>query len=392
MRIAIFSDTFLPQLNGVVTTVYQSAKSLMDLGHEVVIFTVAKDPYKYMDARYNHIKIISLPSIPAFVYPTLRFTLPLGLAYPQLKKFNPDIIHAHTPFAVGWEAVIGAKILKVPLVGTHHTFYDDYLKHVKMDYGWGKNFSWKYTAAFYNCCDLILSPTQSLADALKTQKLKKNISILRNSLDTSFFKPIGSLADKNELKKCYGINGQSILFEGRLSYEKSLDVVIKAFALMIKRAPGITLMMAGDGPERKDLEKLAEELEIKDSVIFTGYIPYGKRVVETYQANDVYLTASKSENMPISILEAMAVGLPIITVKERGLAEIVADGVNGFFAKTDSPSDMAQKTLELLSSQSLLKKFGEASRDMAIKYSHEQITSDLEKIYCQLINNYKKDT
>lgn len=385
MRIAIFSDTFLPQLNGVVTTVYQSAKSLIDLGHEVVIFTVARDPYKYIDQRYAHVKIITLPSIPAFIYPALRFTVPLGFAYFQLKEFNPDVIHTHTPFAVGWEAVIGAKMLGVPLVGTHHTFYDDYLKHVKMDYKWGKKFSWKYTAVYYNFCDLILSPTQSLADALETQKLSKPVSILRNSLDTDFFMPVKKLIDKKNLKKRFGIKGQSIIFEGRLSYEKSLDIVLKAFALMSKKMPDLKLMLAGDGPERNNLEKLAEKLNVKEKVIFTGFIPYGEKVVETYRANDIYLTASKSENMPIAILEAMACGLPIIAVRERGLAEIINDNVNGFFAKTDDPADMAEKTLELLSNSALLKKFGKASRKLALQYSHKQVTSDLEKKYSDLI-------
>jgi len=385
MKIAIFSDTFLPQLNGVVTTVYQSAKSLIDLGHDVVIFTIAKDPHKYIDEKYSHIKIITLPSIPAFIYPTLRFTVPVGFAYKQLKKFKPDIIHTHTPFAVGWEAVIGAKMLNVPLVGTHHTFYDDYLKHVKMDYKWGRNLSWKYTAIYYNRCDLILSPTQSLADALETQGLKKSVNILRNSLDTDFFKPTKNLTDKSNLKKDREIKGLSLIFQGRLSYEKSHDVVLKAFALMIKKMPGLTLVMAGDGPERGNLEKLAEELKIKDKIIFTGFVPYGEKVVKNYQASDIYITASKSENMPIAILEAMAVGLPIITVKERGLKEIINDGVNGFFAKTDNPADMAKKTLELLSDPVLLKKFSKASRKLALQYSHGKITSDLEKKYTNLI-------
>jgi glycosyltransferase involved in cell wall biosynthesis len=385
MRIAIFSDTFLPQLNGVVTTVYQSAKSLIDLGHEVVIFTVAKDPHKYIDPQYGHIKIITLPSIPAFIYPTLRFTFPFGFAYSQLKKFNPDVIHTHTPFAVGWEAVIGSKILNVPLVGTHHTFYDDYLKHVKIDYSWGKKLSWKYTAVFYNCCDLILSPTQSLADALETQKLKKSVNILRNSLDTDFFKPVKSAVAKNNLKEKFGIKGQALIFQGRLSYEKSHDIVLRAFALMIKKMPDLKLMMAGDGPEREKLEKLAQDLKIRDNVIFTGFIPYGERLVDNYQSSDVYITASKSENMPIAILEAMACGLPIIAVKERGLGEIINDGVNGFFAKTDDPTDMAKKTLELLSDATLLKKFSKASRKLALQYSHKQITSDLEQKYRDLI-------
>lgn len=384
MKIAIFSDTFFPQFNGVTTTVFQSAKSLIKQGHEVVIFTLSPDAKKYEEENDN-LKIISLPNIPALIYPSLRFTLPFGFSLNKMRKFKPDIIHSHTPFAVGMEAVMCSKLFKIPLVGTHHTFYDDYLKHVKLDYGWGKKLSWKITAAYYNKCDMVLSPTKSLADALAENGLKKPISLLQNSIDMNLFKPVDSPEEKERLKENHGIKGTSIIFEGRLSYEKSLDQVIRAFDLMLKKIPNLKLVLAGDGPEKGNLEKLAENLKIKESVIFTGFIPYGEKVVGVYQANEIYITASKSENMPVSILEAMGCGLPIIAVKERGLSELIHDDTNGFFAKTDDPEDMAQKTLHLLSDPNLLKKFGEESRTLALEYSHEHVASLLENFYKNLI-------
>ena len=394
MKIAIFSDTFLPQLNGVTTTVYQSAKSLASLGHEVIIFTVARDAKKYIDPNIRNLKIVSLPNMPALIYPSLRFTLPLGFSFNKIRKFKPDIIHSHTPFAVGLEAVICSKLLKIPLVGTHHTFYDHYLKYVKLDYKWGKNFSWKCTVGYYNQCDLVLSPTQSLADALTKQGLKKPVVILQNSIDMNLFKPVPDLNFKKRLKQRYGIKGASLIFEGRLGYEKSIDQVIKALCLMLKKMPDLKLMLAGDGPEKNNLEKLAAELKIKDNIIFTGCIPYGKDVVEAYQANDIYITASKSENMPVAILEAMSCGLPIIAVKERGLTELIKDNANGFFVKTDNPADMTQKTLSLLADPDLLTKFSQASRTLAMEYSNEKVTDLLIKSYEKTIKEYpaKKDS
>ncbi len=385
MRVAIFSDVFFPQFNGVTTTVYQSAKSLMENGHKVIIFTVFSNAEKHIDSNIRDIEIVSLPNIPTSIYFSLRFALPLGFSLNKIRKFKPDIIHSHTPFAVGLEAVICSKFFKIPLVGTHHTFYDDYLKHVKLDYKWGKKLSWKVTVAYYNRCDLVLSPTKSLADALIAHGLKKPIRLLQNSIDMNLFKPVASQTEKERFKKNHAVQGMSIIFEGRLSYEKSLDQVVKAFGLMLKERPGLKLMLVGDGPERGNLEKLAENLKIRDSVIFTGCVPYGEKVVETYQANEVYVTASKSENMPVSILEAMGCGLPIIAVKERGLSELIHDNVNGFFAKTDDSGDIAQKTLRLLSDSDLLKKFSDASRSLALEYSHEHVGHLLENFYKRLI-------
>jgi len=394
MRIAIFSDTFLPQLNGVATTVYQSAKSLAQRGHKVMIFTVSKNFFAKQlgNSDIKNLQIISLPSVPALVYSKERFHIPFSATYFRLKKFAPDVIHVHTPFGSGWMGVQGSKKLGVPLVGTHHTFYDDYLKHVKMDYGWGKKLSWKATAAFYNKCDLVLSPTKFLAEMLVKNGLKKPVDLLQNSIDMNLFKPAASLTEKENLKKNRGIREQAIIFEGRLSYEKSIDQVVRAFSLMLKKRPGLKLILAGDGPEKSNLEKLAENLKIKDDVIFTGFIPYGKKVVETYQANDIFITASKSENMPVSILEAMGCGLPLVAVREKGLSELVQDNVNGFFARTDDPQDLAEKTLDLLSDAELLKKFGENSRKMALEYSEETVTAKLEEAYEKVINQPNKKT
>lgn len=385
MRIAIFSDTFFPQVNGVAAVSYQSAKELSKLGHEVMVVVVSPNEQKEKIKKSGNFKVAFLPSIPAFVYPGERVALPVGFSVlKEILKFKPDIIHTHTPFAVGWAAVLAKKITGAKLVGTHHTFYDHYLKHVKLDYPWGKKLSWKATVGYYNFCDLVISPSQSLLDGLIGEGLKGNSEVLINSVDTDLFRPVKNQIIKEKIKKGFGIKKRSICYMGRLSYEKSIDQTIKAFALMLKKIPELNLMLIGDGPERKNLENLAEELKIKDKVIFTGFL-FGDNLVIALQANDIFISTSKSESFGISTLESMAVGLPMILVKEKGLAELLRENENGFFAKTDNPADIAEKTVNLLSDSSLHKKFGKASRVLSLQYSHDQITSDLEKKYINLI-------
>ncbi len=375
MKIAIFSDTFPPKTDGVASVVRQSAKGLADMGHKVIVFTVSKNGDKSAAER-DGFEVVFLPSLPAVVYPDARFTLPVGASLSRLKKFGPDIIHSHTPFSMGWEAVWGAKILKVPLVGTHHTFYDYYLKHAKIDYGWGKSLSWKYTVGYYNRCRLVLSPTRSLAEALKGQGIKKPVEILRNSVETDMFRPA---ADKS-LK-----NGKTLVYMGRLSYEKSIDKILEAFAIMIKKDGALRLAIVGDGPELQNLRELADNLGVKDKVFFTGTL-HGKDLIEALRASDVFLTACKNENMPISVLEAMASGLPVVAVPEKGLKEIIEENVNGFFAETDNAKDIAQKTLDLISKPALVEKFGAASRRLAMEYSREKVSKFLENYYKKILN------
>lgn len=391
MRIAIFSDTFFPRMNGVANMVYLFAKSLAEAGHEVFIFTVSKYSRKFLNNLNDtgkNLTIITLPSVPMPVYSGERLTLPIGMTLPFLKKIKPDIIHVHTPFALGLEAILAAKIFKIPLIGTHHTFYDHYLKHVKLDYGWAKKLSWKYTVAYYNCCDLILNPSQSLTDTMIARGLKKPADVLRNFIEVDFFRPVANKKTKLRLKNKFGIKEKSITYMGRVSYEKNIDQVVKAFALTLKTQPNLKLIIIGDGPERNSLEKLVQKLGINNSVIFTGFLQ-NENLLSALQANDIFVTASKSENMPLSVVEAMAVGLPCVAVKEKGLTELIKDGYNGFLVEADKPEKMAEKILKLLARPELLEKFSRASRELALEYSKEKITQKLINIYNQAKKDYE---
>src|ERR1700733_9753851 len=128
MKIAIFTDTIFPeQANGVAKIAAASAARLSARGHDVRIFSER-----------------NIPSVPFFGYPDMRFMLPIGKAYREVKSFEPDVIHTHTPFSLGWEGLVSAKSHRIPLVGTHHTFFDHYLKHVHLDSRFMREFSWKY--------------------------------------------------------------------------------------------------------------------------------------------------------------------------------------------------------------------------------------------------------
>ncbi|MEK7647256.1 MAG: glycosyltransferase [Patescibacteria group bacterium] len=385
MKIAIFSDTFPPQINGVSNVVYRSSIALARRGHDVRIFTVGcseKDNPKilFADAPGGRASVVFLPSIPFWGYSGERITLPLGFAMNKIRKFRPDVIHTHTPFGVGWEAVFAAKMLKIPLFGTHHTFYDHYLKLIHLDYNLVKIFSWRYTVAYYNRCDVILSPSQSLAEVLKSYGVVRSLKILPNSINTDFFHPIVDGALQKKSKNTSTIAGQTLIYIGRVSYEKSIDIIIRALAAALQNLSHLQLIIVGDGPARIDLEKLTRDLGVETNVRFLGFCR-GSDLLEVLWRGDIFLTASKSENMPISILEAMAAGLPIIGVDALGVPEIVKDGLNGFIVAPDNPDLMAQKIVELAGNNDLRNNFASASRELALNYAEDKITWLLEDIY-----------
>jgi|GEM_PF-61427 len=384
MRIAIYSDTcFYPQVNGVANAVKESAFGLSELGHEVCLFTVSKAREETLRKMVdNKFKICLLPSLPFWGYERERMSLVPGLSFKKLKKFKPDIIHVHTPFSVGWEGAACAKFLKVPLVGTHHTFYDHYLEHVRLDYDWAKGISWRLFVRFYNLCDLVLNPSRALNGEMVSRGLKKPGRVLANPIDTEFYQP-ADFETKPGLKKELGFSGSLAIYTGRISYEKNIAEVIKVFALAAKKSTDARLLIVGGGPEKENLEKFAQELGISDRVKFAGFL-FGAELVKALQAADVFITASLSENQPVSVLEAMSCGMPVIASRAAGIPEIVKDGENGFLTAPGKPEEMAEKLIALLNDAGLRKKFSQNSRQAALNFSREKIAGKLAEYYLGL--------
>ena len=385
MRIALFTDTFFPVVNGVANTVYRSARRLVEMGHDVAVCTVSHLGTEALGSQTGGgITVYTLPSANALIYKEARVTYPGGFSKKFMRAFAPDVIHTHSPILVGMEAIWSAEALHVPLVGTHHTFFDHYLKHIFLDYSWARRLSWKGTVWYYNHCDAVTSPTRSLAEGLRTNGLKKEPLIVPNPVETEFFAPAVSPTVKAELKARFGIGGAALVYMGRLSYEKSIDLVIKALATVVQSKPDTALLVIGDGPERDGLERLAATLGVADRVIFTGYL-LGAPLVEALQAGDIFVLGSKSENMPLAVLEAMAAGLPIVSVASLGMREIVRNGENGFLLAPDNPDQMARCLIQLIDDTPKRRCLAQASRELAEKYSAVSFAQQLIDIYAGAI-------
>ena len=394
MRIAIFSDTFPPQVNGVASVVRDSANMLASLGHEIAVFTVGDKNRKETTSTGAVFDVVNLPSlsVPKFIYrgDHFAFALPPGIGTLRaLKKFKPDIIHTHTPFTAGWGAVLGKKLCGIPLVGTHHTFYDDYLRHVRIDYAWGKKFSWQYTVAYYNRADVVTSPSRALGDSLRYYGLARPLEIMPNPVNVEFFVPAASVAEKKKLKQRFGAGKRSLVYMGRVSYEKDIDQTLRAFSAAARHLPDITLMIVGDGPERKKLESLAKKLGVEKKITFTGML-HREDLRDALRANDIFVTASRSENMPVSVIEAMACGLPVASVKAKGIPEIVDHGKNGLLVEPDRPEELGMAIVRLFSSHIDLQKKSRASHKLASRYSHKNITEAMVGLYEKTIAEKKK--
>ncbi|MDR1013035.1 MAG: glycosyltransferase, partial [Lactobacillales bacterium] len=294
MKIGFFTDTYFPQVSGVATSIQTLKNELEKLGHTVYIFTTT-DPHANKEEDKNTIR---LPSVPFISFTDRRLVI-RGMveAYWIVRKLDLDIIHTHTEFGLGILGKVMAQRLKIPIVHTWHTNYEEYLHyiakgklirpvHVKM-----------LARLLLDKVDGIVCPSQLVLDMLCDYGFKMPMRIISTGIDIyRFISPEITAEDEQKLRISLGIQDSDIMLLtlSRLSYEKNIHILISAMPKILTKYPNVHFVIVGDGPARFDLEKQANTLGILDYVHFTGMID-NKKVVYYYHAADYFISASNSE-------------------------------------------------------------------------------------------------
>ncbi len=388
MNIAIFTDSFLPHVSGVCTAVINQANELVRQGHTVMIFRpkakgeASKKRLERSGELSAKIRDTAI-SLPSLRQPGLRIAIPTAaLSLPALRRFKPDVIHVHTEWGCGWEGVMLAKMLRKPLVGTFHTFFaePEYLRQFHLpNHRLTQKMMWQYSVFFYNHCDRILSPSRSVAEQLVARGALRVPHLLSNGIPA--YEWIGDEAIAGE-RETLGLQGPTLIYVGRISEEKSLPVLVEAFALVLGEVPEARLVVVGNGPAKEELVQRVRELGIEASVCFTGAIPHAELIRRNFhRVGELFVTASKTENQPVSLLEAMAFGLPIVGPDAKGIPELVQDGVTGLLFRPDDREDMARAILRLLRDPDLKRRCAENARTSALENRIDHVVGSLTAHY-----------
>lgn len=336
MKIALFVETYLPYINGVVTHVKSLKDGLEQAGHTVLVVTAGADTLRhYIDEEQG---ILWCPAREFKRFYSYGIALPVSRTRRSLiKKFKPDIIHIHTEFGVGFSGLQIAKGLRIPVVYTMHTMYDDYLYYIapKRLIPVAKIMTHRYFRYFGNNAAAITGPSAKVQNFMQQCGVVKEVNVVPNPVELDKFAPSCVDPAKVEtLKAHYGITPEQfvICFCGRLGREKSIDVLLDDLAKTLDRRDQIRLLIFGDGPCYHELVSLSQSLGIDDVVTFAGKVPH-EELIHHYACCDLYLTTSLSDTNSISMLEAMATGLPVAHRYDPLNAGQVRPGVNGFIFK-----------------------------------------------------------
>jgi len=382
MKIAIFTDTFLPKIDGIVTATLSLAMGLANNGHKVCI--IAPEYNNFKEFKYKNIKVTRMNSIPALFYPEFKITNPFSIrVYMQLKKEKIDLVHFQTPLTIGMQGIIIAKLLKVPLIGTFHTLIADpkYLKHVKINGAIAQGISWAYARAYYNQCDLITCPSESVKNELLEHTFIKPIKVISNGIDFSLF----DNSNWKKVKEKYNPNGKTLLFIGRIAHEKSIPYLLDCFKLVLKKLPKTKLILVGDGPQFKEIKNYIRFLKIENSAILTGKIEHENLIKSgIFKAADLFVTASTTETQGITMLEAQVNGLVSIGMDAGGTKELIKNNYNGYLVKKGK-KEFADKIVKLLKDSSLIQKMQRNTLKEIKKHNMKKVIEIWEKEYQSLI-------
>ena len=346
MRIAIFTETYLPQINGVVTHIKILKEGLEALGHTVLIVTADSKAHTH----YLKDNVLHCPAH------NLKRIYNLDLASPvsrtrlkYLREFRPDIIHVHNEFSIGLSGMAIAKILKVPLVYTLHTMYDDYIYYIapKPLIPLTKKLSHRYFRMFPQNAAVVTGPSKKCQEYTYEIGSDKKVEVIPNPVELDAFAPQTSTPQQRaQIREQYHIPQDATVacFVGRLGREKSVDVLLRFWAQEMKPQDNMRLLIIGDGPEKEPLQQLAQQLGITDTVIFTGKVLHPDLPPYIHTC-DIYVTAYLSDTNSISMLEGMAGGLPVLQLYDELNADQVTDGVNGYMFR--DAAEMGQRLRQI---------------------------------------------
>lgn len=390
MKICIFTDSFFPYCSGVTFAVVNQTRELVRRGHEVAIFRPAARKLSPEEAAElpPSVQVYDIPlTLPAAFINDLNIVVPTFFSsYRRARKFAPDVVHVNTEWGGGWEGLVVSRLLGVPLVGTFHTFFAEpaYLKNFLLP-NWKvvRWLMWRYATTFYSRCHAITSPSQAVKEALVENGIKTEPLVLSNGINPP---AMTSESKVDELKVKHNIGENALIYVGRIAPEKSMNVLIDAFALALKNGVDAQLVIVGDGVSRDEMETQIDRLGIRESVVSLGFVPHDELIASNLpRVAKAFVTASNTENQPISILEAMSFGLPVIGPKAKGIPELVTHGENGLLFESNNVEELAACMTKVVRCDEKQRKLSRGSLATAEAHSMSNVVDQLEDVYRQVI-------
>jgi glycosyltransferase involved in cell wall biosynthesis len=372
LRVALFTETFLPKLDGVVTITCLLLNHFRQRGVETIVFSAGEHP-----AEYNGYPIVSIPGVPMPMYPEATLALPGSRSFRRLKEFDPTIVHVINPWLSGLKGIEFARKLDKPLVISFHTHLMDIAQFYHL--GFIRPAAWRLHRHFYRKADYRWATSKRIQAELEAHDFGET-GIWRRGVDSGIFSDKFRSEDmRNRLT-----NGQPdktlLLFVGRVAAEKQIEQI----RFVLESVPNTHLAIVGDGPNRPRLEKHFEGCP----VTFAGYLK-GAELSKAYASSDIFVFPSAIETFGLVVAEAMAAGLPVVASRVGGVPELIESGMNGYIFEPSDVPQMIAYVRELANDPAKRARMGEAARQTVLNLTWDKINDELLDDYHWIIEGHK---
>jgi 1,2-diacylglycerol 3-alpha-glucosyltransferase len=369
MKILFISDVYFPRINGVSTSMETYHRNLRLLGH--VVHVIAPD---YARPSSDETDIMRVPSrrIPFDPEDRLMSFMWVMSQQTKLRSENYDLIHTQTPFVAHYLGVKLACVLGIPCVETYHTFFEEYLHHYVplIPKNVTRFIATRFSRHQGNSLDGMVVPSRPMLKVLKGYGITTPTEVIPTGIEPASF----VLGDRAAFRNKHGIpqDRPVILFVGRVAHEKNIGFLLKVVDRIRHEISNILLVIAGEGPALKSLEHEVRDLRLSQNVLFVGYLDRHADLNDCYRAADVFVFSSRTETQGLVLLEAMAQGVPVVSIAELGTRDVLREGSGVWIAREDL-TDFSRKVVTLLGDQRACKALGDSGREYATEWSaHRQ--------------------
>jgi glycosyltransferase involved in cell wall biosynthesis len=368
MRIALFTETFLPKVDGIVTRLKHTVDHLQRMGDQVLVFSPEGGLTEYRGAKIHGVSGFPLP-----LYPELKLALPRPSIGEALEVFQPDLVHVVNPAVLGLAGIYYSKAMNVPLVASYHTHLPKYLEH----YGLGmlEGVMWELIKAMHNQARINLVTSTAMQAELSDHGVER-IQVWQRGVDTELFRPeLASQEMRTRLSEGHP-EDPLLLYIGRLSAEKEIDRIKP----VLEAIPNARLALVGDGPYRAELEAHFADTPTN----FVGYLA-GENLASAYASADAFIFPSRTETLGLVLLEAMAAGCPVVAANSGGIPDIVTDGVNGYLFDPKDETGAITATQRLLAASAERELMRRNAVAEAEKWGWAAATRQLQQFYSAVL-------
>ena len=390
MNVLIANDTYPPDVNGAAYFTKRLAEGLAQRDHEVHVLCASTTLRSEVVTRGGVVEH-RMRSVPVPFHSDFRFSPPPLLyrrVLEEVRRVQPDVVHAQGHFFIGRAVIRAAKELGIPVVATNHFMPDNLTFYLGLPAGTEErvtDLAWRDFARVFDRADVVTAPTPFAANLAEEKGVGGPVLPVSCGMDLSRFSPDN---DGDAFRQRYGIPERpTFMYVGRLDAEKRVDELIRALPL-VRESVDAQLVVVGNGHEKAGLMRLAEERGVGEYVIFAGFVP-DEELPGAYAATDVFCNAGVAELQSIVTLEAMATGKPVIGANARALPHLVHDGENGHLFEPGDVDALGSRLAELLSDGDKRARMGEESLRIVARHDIEKTLLTFEELYEMVLSSYE---